>query len=320
MTKKLKILAALNIILVFATFTTIALVYNPVNILKNTNLNNSAEFMLIDSANVDKIVIGKNVLKRQFGTTWTMNDKITADPFMVEQLLLMLQKIAIKRSLTDKSQTEITTKIAQQGIDIQYFAGNILQKSFRVLGSENETFAQFANAEPYSIHTPAYKAVLHEIFSLPETAWRNRTLISTGWNSLQLLELNYLQKPEQSFAIVFDSLLYKETNQIFYKLNGVNKLDSVMLFNYIKAYNNVRVLKYLENGNLKDSLQKLPPYCTLKIADLNTKQNMMLYLYPTANKIFGIIEKITTKTQKELVLFDMRYISGLLVRRKDFEK
>ncbi len=319
MTKKFKILVAINFVLILAIFTTIAL-YTRGNVLKDTNLNNSAEFMLIDSANVDKIVIGKNVLKRQFGTTWTMNDKINADPFMMEQLLLMLQKIAIKRSLTDKSQTEITAKIAQQGIDIQYFAGNVLQKSFRILGSENETFAQFANSEPYSIHTPAYKAVLHEIFGLPETAWRNRTLISTGWNSLQLLEINYLQKPEQSFAIVFDSLLYKETNQIFYKLNGINKLDSVMLFNYIKAYNNVRVLKYLENGNLKDSLQKLPPYCTLKISDLNAKQNMMLYLYPTANKMFGIIEKPNATKSNELVLFDMQYISGLLVRRKDFEK
>lgn len=319
MTKKFKILATLNIVLVFAIFTTIVLNMRG-NSLKDTHLDSSAEFMLIDSANVDKIMIGKNILKRQFGTTWTMNDKINADPFMVEQLLLMLQKIAIKRSLTDKSQTEITAKIAQEGINIQYFAGNILQKSFKILGSENETFAQFANSEPYSIHTPAYKAVLHEIFSLPEAAWRNRTLISTGWNSLQLLELNYLQKPEQSFAIVFDSLLYKETNQIFYKLNGVNKLDSVMLFNYIKAYNNVRVLKYLENENLKDSLQKLPPYCILKIADLNAKQNMMLHLYPTANKMFGIIEKTNAKTSYELVLFDMRYISGLLVRRKDFEK
>jgi hypothetical protein len=264
---------------------------------------------------VDKIVFGKNVFQRQFGTVWTVNNKTSADPFMLEQLLIMLQKTAIKRTLTDNTKTEITNKINQEGTEIQYFAGKTLQKSFKIIGFENETFAKLADSEPFVIHTPAYKGQLHEIMNLPEKEWRNRTIISTGWNSLQSLEIKYLQKPEQNISIIFDSLLYKETNQIFYKFQGISKLDSVMLFNYIKAFNGVRVSKYLENPALKDSLKLLQPYCVMTVADLNPKQGNTLKLYPTNNKMFAIAEK-----NDELMLFDMRYISGLLLRRKDFEK
>jgi hypothetical protein len=328
MTKKLKILIATNIFLGLAIVATIAMNGRKIDF-QNENL---PDFSLADSANTDKLVFGKTVLKRQFGTSWTINDTLQADNFMIEQLLMMLQKTAIKRSLTDKSQTEMSVKIAQKGTKIEFFAGNTLQKSFKILGEDNETFAQAINLEvnldgsleknseqnnqkPYVIHTPAYKAALHEVFTLPEKEWRNRTLISVGWNSLQYLELTYPQKPEQNFSIIFDSLLYKETNQIFYKMQGIKQLDSVMLFNYIKAFNSVRVAKYLENNNLRDSLQKIPPYCTIKIDDLSPKQRNTLRLYPTANKMFGIVEKTN-----DLVLFDVRYISGLLVRKKDFEK
>ncbi len=324
MTKKLKILIATNLFLILAIITTIALNGRKISF-QNEDL---PDFSLLDSANTDKLVFGKIVLKRQFGANWTINDSIQADNFMIEQLLMMLQKTTIKRSLTDKSQAEMAAKITQKGTKIEFFAGNTLQKSFMILGEENETFAQIValnnndlakneqkNQKPYVIHTPAYKAVLHEIFTLPEKEWRNRSLISVGWNSLQYLELSYNQKPEQSFSIIFDSLLYKESNQIFYKMQGIKQLDSVMLFNYIKAFNNVRVAKYLDNKNLRDSLQKIPPYCTIKIDDLSPKQRNTLRLYPTANKMFAIVEKTN-----ELVLFDMRYISGLLVRKKDFEK
>jgi hypothetical protein len=310
-TKKIKYLLFLHVVLILAIGITIAWRTNDIDFQKNQLPN----FALTDSAEVDKLVLGKMVLQRQFGTTWTMNNKTIADPFMVEQLLMMLQKTAIKRTLTDHTKNEITQKIANEGIEIQYFAGNVLKKSFKIIGFENETFAQLPSTTPYVIYTPAYKGLLHEILTLPEKEWRNRTLISTGWNSLQTLEVKYLKNPEQSFSIVFDSLLYKTENQIFYKLSGVQKLDSVMLFNYVQAFNSVRIAKYLANAPLKDSLQKLPPYCILSVTDLNAKQNNTIKLYPTNNKMFGIVEKTD-----ELVLFDMRYISGLLLRRKDFEK
>jgi hypothetical protein len=217
--------------------------------------------------------------------------------------------------LTEKSQAEMNTKLATSGTEIKIFAGNTLQKSFKIIGNEQETIAKLPNTEPFVLHIPAYKAVLHEILTLPEKDWRNRTILSTGWNSLQYLAIEYPQNPEQNFSIIFDSLLYKETNQIFYKMQGIKNLDSVMLFNYIKAYNNVRVTKYLENAALQDSLQKLVPYCKIKVADLNPRQNNVLRLYPTANKMFCIAEK-----NNALVLMDIRHISGLLVSKKDFEK
>ncbi len=311
MTRKLKGLIVLNIILLL----TIVGVSNWERHSRTIVAENLPGFALQDSAAVNQLIFGNNVFKKQKGKLWLINDKTPADVLMMEQLLTILQQIDIKRTLTDKSKASISQQIAKEGIAIKFFAADQLQKSFKILGIGNETYAQLPDSEPFVVHTPAHKAVLHEIMGLEEAAWQNRTLLSTGWNSLQNLSLTYPQKPEQSFAITFDSALYKKENQIFYQVRGVNKIDSLLLFNYIQNLNSVRAMRYLDNPALKDSLQKIQPFCIVSLEDLTTKNNNTLKLYANNQTMLAFSER-----NQAVALVDARYFTSFLLRKKDFEK
>jgi hypothetical protein len=311
MEAKIKALIALNVVLLLAIFGASAWGSRS----RTMMTDNLPNFALQDSAEVTQLVFGNNVFKKQYGKVWTINEKTQADALMMEQMLTILQQIDIKRTLTDKTKAEVKQKIDKEGITVKFFVGEKLQKSFKIIGVENETFAQLADNEIFAIHTPAHKAVLHEILGLDQTAWRNKTLLSTGWNSLQTLSLEYTQKPEQSFKITFDSLLYKEQNLIFYKVAGVSRIDSVLLFNYVQNLNSVRASRYIENDKIKDSLLQVKPFCIMQLADLSAKNSNTLRLYANSSLLFAFSEK-----NKEVALLDPRYFAGFLLRKKDFEK
>jgi hypothetical protein len=311
MEAKIKALIALNVVLLLAIF--VASAWGSRS--RTMMTDNLPNFALQDSAEVTQLVFGNNVFKKQYGKVWTINEKTQADALMMEQMLTILQQIDIKRTLTDKTKAEVKQKIDKEGITVKFFVGEKLQKSFKIIGVEKETFAQLADNELFAIHTPAHKAVLHEIMGLAETAWRNKTLLSTGWNSLQTLSLEYTQKPEQSFKITFDSLLYKEQNLIFYKVAGVSRIDSVLLFNYVQNLNSVRASRYIENEKIKDSLLQVKPFCIMQLADLSAKNSNTLRLYANSSLLFAFSEK-----NKEVALLDPRYFAGFLLRKKDFEK
>jgi hypothetical protein len=311
MTTKLKILIVLNLILLSAVG--VASMWGTKS--RTIATENLPVFAMQDSAAIDQLGFGSNIFKKQGSKTWLLNDSIQADALMMEQLLALLQQIDIKRTLTDKSKAETSKKISQEGILVQFFMGGKLQKSFKLLGIANETYAQFEDSEPFVVHTPTHKTVLHEIVGLEASAWRNRTLLSTGWNSLKSLTITYAQKPDQDVKISFDSLLYKQENMIFYKVAGVNRIDSVLLFNYIQNLNSVRALRHIDNQSLQDSLQQAQPFCVIKLVDLSEKNSNTLQLYANSQVLYAYGKKNNTFS-----LLDPRYFASFLLRKKDFEK
>jgi hypothetical protein len=259
-----------------------------------------------DSASVDKLVFGKNVLQRQ-RDQWTINATYPADPRLIRQLLDLMRKIEIKRPVADQQRDSVGKMLASQGANIQVYANGQRQNQYQIVGQGPDTYAQLPGQAPVSLFLPGHNLVLHEIFTMPEGEWRNKTIIATGFTSLRELWVRYPANPADDFHIRRDSG--------FYHVEGIKELDSAMVFNYLNAYQSVNVLAFLDNIKLRDSLGNVPHFAQLEVMAINERNDQTILIYVNRQRMLGVL----TKTQ-EVVALDPRYFTRFLVRKRDFGK
>ncbi len=276
---------------------------------KQTSMNDNSlqQFALLDSTGVNRFVFGKNILERNKAGVWIVNQKYSADAPLIRQLFQVLAKIEIKKPVSDNLKKEIATQFQEQGIEVQIFKEGKAVQSLKMLDKERECIVQKPNGEAYVLYVPGYNISLSEVFKLSEGDWRAKTVISSSFFGVKKIALTYAEKPQESFVIERDST--------FFKVQGINELDSNMVGNYVDAYKNIRVFSFLDNPAMKDSLLKTQPYCIIEVEDIDKSKNNSIKVFTDKKQLFGILGKT-----EELVELEPRYFTRFLVRKKDFAK
>ncbi|GAB4194211.1 MAG: hypothetical protein OHK0057_25100 [Thermoflexibacter sp.] len=276
---------------------------------KQTSMNDNSlqQFALLDSTGVHRFIFGKNTLERNEIGTWIVNQKYTADAPLIRQLFQVLAKIEIKKPVSDNVKKEIAEQFQTQGIDIQILKEGKTVHSFKMLDRERECIVQKPDGEAYVIYVPGYNISLSEVFKLSEGDWRAKTVISSSFFGVKKIALTYTEKPQESFVIERDST--------FFKVQGISKLDSNMVGNYVDAYKNIRVFSFLDKPAMKDSLLKTQPYCIIEVEDIDKSKNNSIKVFTDKKQLFGILGKT-----EELVELEPRYFTRFFVRKKDFAK
>lgn len=273
----------------------------------SVNSNDSQTFALTDTTGINRIVFGKNVLQQNKQGKWTVNEKYPADAPLMSQLFALLQKIDIKKPVSDNLKAQIVAQIEKEGIEIQLSSGSDVRQSFKIFGKEMECYAMHPEGDVFVLYVPGYNISLKEVFYLTEGDWREKTVIASRFLGVKKVAVTYTTKPQESFVIERDSS--------FFKILGVSKLDTNMVGNYVDAFKSVRVFSFLDKPSLKDSLQKIAPYCVITIDDIDKERSNSIKVFANKQSLYGIIGKTD-----ELVELEARYFTRFLVRKKDFEK
>lgn len=303
MSNKIKIWLGIILVEIIA----IAFSINTNNKQTSMNDNSLQQFALLDSTGVHRFVFGKNILERNESGTWIVNQKYAADAPLIRQLFQVLAKIEIKKPVSDNLKKEIAEQLQAQGINIQILKEGKAVQSFKMLDRERECIVQKPDGEAYVIYVPGYNISLSEVFKLSEGDWRAKTVISSSFFGIKKIALTYTEKPQESFVIERDST--------FFKVQGISKLDSNMVGNYVDAYKNIRVFSFLDNPSIKDSLLKTQPYCIIEVEDIDKSKNNSIKVFTDKKQLFGILGKTN-----ELVELEPRYFTRFFVRKKDFSK
>lgn len=303
MTHKIKILLGLIAVEI------IAIAFSVGSSDKRTSLadNNLQQFALADSTGVNRFVFGKNALQINKEGKWAINEKYLADAPLMRQLFMLLGKIEIKKPVSQQMKAEVSEQIQEKGIDIQFFKSNVVSQSFKMLDKGGECYVLKPDGEAFVLYVPGYNVSLGEVFNLTEGDWREKTVIASRFLGLKKIALTYTEKPQESFAILRDST--------FFKIDGISKIDTNMVGNYVDAFKSVRVFSFLDKSAFKDSLQKTTPYCLIEVEDIDRNKNNSIKVFTDKKTLYGIIGKTN-----ELVALEPRYFTRFLVRKKDFEK
>lgn len=262
-------------------------------------------FALTDTAGIDRIVLGKNTFRLSNGE-WQLNERYQADKPLLRELFMLLRKVEVQQLITGKEGETLRKDLDSQGQTVELWRGNQQVLSFRVSGVRGNAYAIAKDSKaPAALYIPGYSLNIYEALTLPEGEWRSKNIVSTGWLGIRSLRIRYAETPDQNIDI--------RREDEFYKVAGVQQIDSAMLYRYLEAYRGFRVYSFVDNAAIRDSLRRLIPFCEMEIETLNG--NNGIHVYAGRSGMYGI-----TQPANELVQLEPRYFARFLVRRKDFER
>lgn len=298
MTQKLKWLIAANIALILALAASLT-------DWQAISLQDSAAYAISDSAGVNRILLGALRLERKPTGTWMVNDRYEVQPEAIRTLLAVGKRLEVRRPVSDEGHSAAQKLLAEQGIEVQFFVGEKLDRRYRVAKSGEETLAATEGADPDYVHVPGYFLDIAGIFSAPEADWRDRRLLNTSWRSLKSFSVQYPTDPTADLTIRYDS--------VFYRVDDIQALDSMRLYEYIEQLPTFTAAAFTADPVLADSAAKTKPAAIIRLQDLYAQADNVLTLYPVRGGTLGYSAR-----HQEWVLIEPRELRKILLKRGYF--
>ncbi|GAB4331519.1 MAG: hypothetical protein OHK0038_06450 [Flammeovirgaceae bacterium] len=302
MSKKLKVLILLNVVLIIALISSWKW-----NDWKNFSSNSdTGTYALADTGAILRAELGQTILEKQNSKEWLINQKWIAAPEKINDWLTVLVRIQEKRNITQAGLDSVKQILHQRGLQVSLFSKDGLLKKYKIAGNKDETYLMMEGEKPIVVHVPHFLGNLVPFFSADDT-WRERRVLMTSWRTLKSYKIDYEEQKQDNIAIDFDS--------VFYKVQNVGQLDTAKLFQYIDRVENFRVKQFLPKNSLEESLVKLKPYCKIEMQDLDKQRSNSLSCFMTDSIFYGINHRTN-----EIVSIDKRAMQMLLVKPSFFEK
>ena len=263
-------------------------------------------FLVADTASIVSIRLGLNeesILLSRKNKGWVLNQSYSTDPGLVRMLLSIMKHISVKRPVSDPVST---TPVP---VSITFEDGQVFP--FEVSGNATKTKSYFSNEKKtYEVEIPGYRDYLAGIFELKTDQWRDRVIFDGSWRTIQQLTLDYNDAQNNDFQISF--------NETFFKVEGVQRMDSSKVVNYLNEFQNWKANERLSIGKMPkyDSLSSTQPFAILTIESINYTQEQVFYIFaPMKNDGFVLV----TNAYGEMMVYDRKRISRILLRRDDFK-
>ncbi|MTI33614.1 hypothetical protein [Xanthovirga aplysinae] len=268
-----------------------------------------------DTSLVNRVVMVGPDFQNEFikkGNQWILNGKYKADSNMMKILLVVLNRVKVKRAVAKVNSGEITEQLHKSGIKVQAFNDNQLLTSFVSGGNLNETQTYFQLPEaddPFVVSIPGYNSYLAGFFSMKENEWRDRVIFQTRWQALKRLKVIYPNKPENDFEIT--------ANDRFYQLEGLAQFDTTAMMSYIDFFQYFPAEQLLNSGENPryDSLSRTLPHFIIQLEDIQSNHDNVLKVFP---QLEGDRNVLGTSKEGQLVLIKDALLQGLVKKRSDF--
>lgn len=257
---------------------------------------------------ITRFEFGKIILQKQ-GNQWILNQKYQADKNTVNDFFEILKRLEIKRPVSQSKQKQITKNLMEDGLKFTAFSGTSELLSFYVDGEEKSTFALLDGSDQaFEVYVQGFNVLPYKVFKSREIRWRNKTVMQTNWMSIKKIEVKYRDNPSNNFLIEFDST--------FYKVAGIQHLDSARLYNYLKKFEQVRAFQIIDDLSVRDSLKMASPYCTIELQDIDSSRNNILQVYGSKHRVMGL----SSQSEYPFLFHPQRFIQTYLMPRRIFEK
>ena len=304
MSNKIKALIGLNVVLA------VAVLFSLLSTTPESSVAAYERFALTDSASVSQINIGGETFERVGQDSWRLNNEFDAQPSMLRSLLTVLSRLEVKRPAPENQIDKLKEMSQNEGLNVKVVGieGDI--QKFEVLeGDDNTTYATKNGERFYELYIPGYDFDLYDFLNIDTRVWRDRRVLMTDWRNLKSLEMTYNDDPVNSFKIQFDS--------VFFRIEGVNKLDSAKVFAFIQQFQDFSIMRYApEEDAFKNTLRASEPFLTIDLKNLASVSNNRLQIYPSKS---DTIYAISAQTE-ELVLLNRQMLNRFLVAKSEFEK
>jgi hypothetical protein len=299
---KLKLLTFLAIVLLLAIFFAIP----SQNSVSDKSIIDETKYALEDTTGITKLVLGEQTLSQNKtnSSEWLMNNDFVVDQEMIASLWAIMQRIEVKKPVSESIKAEVINSFLVNGIDVQVFKGDNQIRNYKVCTHEGETYAmQQDGTSPYSIYIPGYYLQIRDIFDIRPYEWQDRTLLATTPNTFRSLSVSYPQNEVESFTIDF-------TGKTF-KMRELAEADTNRIYEYLPYFSQVMGEQYVQNDKLQDSLKNISPIAIFSLNDIRSEQPQKLEIYTARGKYFVLFKN-------QLLLFSPQLADIILKTKSDF--
>lgn len=301
---KLQLLALLAVVLLLAIFFAIPSQSSS----SDKSLINETKYALEDTTGITKLVLGQQTLSQSItnSSEWLMNNEFVVDQEMIASLWAIMQRIEVKKPVSESIKEEVINAFLVNGINVQVFKGENQIRNYKVCTHEGETYAmQEESTSPYSIYIPGYYLQIRNIFDIRPYEWQDRTLLATTPNTFRSLSVSYPQNEKESFTIDF-------TGKTF-KMRELAEADTNKIYDYLPYFSQVMGEQYVKNDKLQDSLKNSSPIAIFLLNDIRSETPQKLEIYTARGKYFVLFKN-------QLVLFSPQLADLILRTKTDFVK
>ena len=301
---KLKLLTLLAVVLLLAIFFAIPSQSSS----SDKSIINETKYALEDTTGITKLVLGEQTLSQSKtnSSEWLMNNDFVVDEEMIASLWEIMQRIEVKKPVSESIKEEVINSFLLNGIDVQVFRGDNQIRNYKVCTHEGETYAmQQELTSPYSVYIPGYYLQIRDIFDIRPYEWQDRTLLATTPNTFRSLSVSYPQNQNESFNIEF-------TGKTF-KIKELAEADTNKIYEYLPYFGGIMGEQHVKNDNLQDSLKSISPIAVFSLSDIRSETPQKLEIYTARGKYFVLFKN-------QLLLFSPQ-LAGLILRTKsDFAR
>ncbi len=272
------------------------------------NLNSSGGveksiFIVSDTSMVNKISIqglNSEISISRESNAWSLNNKYRVDEGLRRLFFSILQRVSVRKPVDMAPSDSIYVSLqGEENLEFVVFSNPTKTRTYFYHPEEKQS---------YEVEIPGYNEYLGGIFELKESQWRDRLILDENWRSIKSVKLNYSNdQPDLSI----------EFNGKFFNLEGVNRLDSSRVIDYLNQFQVFEVNEIISRERFPqyDSLSNTAPVATLTITSIRNSEPGQLKLYPAFdNMAFQLVTK-----NDELMILDSERASQILMKPQDFQ-
>lgn len=262
------------------------------------------DFGLSNLAQLDKVIITQRnkksvVLQRSEDDSWILNNKYIARKNAVDNLLEVIERVQIKYIPEKTAIPNIINEMKTIGIQVDmYDKSNGLIKSYQVGGStpdERGSYMMMNNSnQPFVTEIPSIEGSVRGRFIMSVADWRDRSIINNEKENINIVKVEYLQQPNESFVIKKSddngSFVYDNNDQLI--TSDANKVKA-----YLSEFDDIYA-EYIDNLNpLRDSITSLVPFTTISYGPTASSLKV-IKLYPLSDLLYEDVSDPKPETLK----------------------
>lgn len=309
--KKFIVIAGLLLLAVVAYFVT--------NIDANKiELDISSDYFTISDTNaIDKIEIidalkGVNTFYLN-NKKWDLNKKYIVDKENISKFFLIFSTVQVKRVSIGNNSKELIENMEKGGIIVNIYSKNKILKSFITddgTFSSSTCFMDSKFKKPYFVEIPSLTDNFGHIFKINESLWASKRLFSSSFRTLQSISIKQLPNKE---------ILSIEYDKGFFKVDGVQYIDTNAIGNYLLQYRDIRFDDYVPDS-LQTTFNKRfeSSNYTIEVTDIDSLKSNKITLL-AFNEDPRLMLGKQSKNPRVFVIAKQR-LKNLIVDKASFEK
>jgi len=273
------------------------------------------KFTLDENTIITTVILkGKDFSNRfeYLNGAWQVNNKYLLDTDMRDVFFAVLSRVEVKRPVSVTERDSIASTLEENGVWVGILNNADTIDAYFAGGDEGLFQSYFMSSDdkqPYLVHIPGYHSYLAGIFSASENDWRSRFIWEIDWTTLKKLTIDI---KEETQPLVFE---YKNN---FIGVDGIDKLDTASMMEYLESIANLQTDKYLHPGEIpvyNQIIETSDPEVVISVEQIgDRKSSLFLYPRPEGKQYYpGVLNN------DQLLLFQPQILQNILARSADFE-